>query len=245
MKWSWDHHSHELPISMLPDDGARCWNQLKSSFGSFKHTFYFTLWAYSDNTNEIPINHPSGCTGVCVCVCVRVCTILRVEVEEKKKMSWLMKDAWGTSQSSLTEIVVSLIEQMPWDDCRETEDQHRYCTHPVATPVESNKHLFYQDHTLVQLLVFKARGEKKRVSVSASVGADVPAGRPPAAACVCKARASLAARCQPPWPETCWGQSLTPADREDTGRLDPFRAIHTFPVTSGAEPRMHMFTLYV
>lgn len=49
------------------------------------------------------------------CVCVSACAraILRGEVDEKKKTSCWMKDACGTSQSSMTPTVVSLMEQTP------------------------------------------------------------------------------------------------------------------------------------
>lgn len=50
-------------------------------------------------------------------MCVSLCTKMRVEVGEKKEMSFWMEEAWGTSQSSKTEMVLLLIEHSPCDDC--------------------------------------------------------------------------------------------------------------------------------
>ena len=84
------------------------------------------LWvSIACNSKKMNVTVFTVCVCVCVCVCVHACvcacmrTILRVEVEEKKKTSFWMKEASETSQSSMTETVVSLIEHIPWDDCRE------------------------------------------------------------------------------------------------------------------------------
>jgi len=76
-------------------------------------------------------------------------TILRVEVEEKKKTSCLMKEAWGTSQSSRTETVVSLMEHEPWDDCREK-----------VNLLMSHTHILFTSHTSFSFL--KTTENRKR-----------------------------------------------------------------------------------
>lgn len=61
-----------------------------------------------------------------------MCTIPRVEVEEKKKTSCLIKEAWGGLQSSITEVLLSLMEHTPWDVCRGIEWIYHCCIQTVS-----------------------------------------------------------------------------------------------------------------
>lgn len=135
-----------------------------------------------------------------VCVCAFKLTILRVE-EEKKKTSCLMKEAWGTSQSSMTDTVESLMEHTPWDDCNRQGQQKKVL-------LTSTRHL-------TCTLRYFNKNYNNIFWTPCADRVDVPASRPPAAVCVCTVPESLVKWFQPLCPETCWDQSSTPADGRD------------------------------
>lgn len=165
-----------------------------------------------------------SCSSIDACVTECACTILRVEVDEKKKMSCLIKEAWGTSQSPMTGMVWSLIEHTPWEDCKEKG----HWVLPVVSsgcrrsvnPKPRSRHCGWALKSLhQQSSCFHEWGRGStvtRVTGECSVVVLVPASQPAAAVCACKEAESSAAWSQPPCLWTCWDQNLTPADGQNS-----------------------------